>query len=187
MQKEARKPHSMVFPVPAVMVSCGTFPEKCNIITIAWTGTVCSDPPMCYISVRPERYSHRLIKENMDFVINYSTPELLDVTDWCGVKSGRDFNKFKETGLTPIASTIVKSPMIAESPISVECVVKSIQHLGVHDMFLAEIVSISIDPKLIDTKTNTLDLAAANPLAYAYGTYYMLGDAIGKYGYTAKK
>ena len=187
MFKEAFKPQTMVYPVPVVMVSCGTFPDKCNIITIAWTGTVCSDPPMCFISVRPERYSHGLISENMDFVINYSTPELLEATDWCGVKSGRDFDKFKETKLTPQASTIVKSPMIAESPISVECVVKSIQHLGAHDMFLAEIVSVSVDARLIDPKTNNFNFVAANTLAYAQHTYHLLGEAIGKYGFMAKK
>lgn len=187
MVKEILKPQTMVYPVPAVMVSCGNFPDTCNIITIAWTGTVCSDPPMCYISVRPERYSHGLISKNMDFVINYSSPELLEATDWCGVNSGRNVDKFKEMKLTPVASTIVKSPMIAESPVSVECVVKSIQHLGVHDLFLAEIVSISVDSRLVNPQTGNFSLIDAHPLAYAQHHYHLLGEVVGRYGFMAKK
>ena len=138
------KPGTLIYPLPAVMVSCGSTPEEYNILTISWTGTICTDPPMCYISVRPERHSYEIIKKNMSFVINLTTFDLGFATDWCGVKSGRNFNKFKEMGLTPVLSEKVLAPYIAESPVNIECKVIEIKKLGSHDMFLAEVVGVKV-------------------------------------------
>lgn len=134
----------MIYPLPAVMVSCGD-DEVENILTVAWTGTICSDPPMCYISVRKERYSHEIISRTKEFVINITTEALAKATDWCGVKSGRDFNKFKEMHLTPEKGQIVKAPIIKESPLNIECRVVEVKELGSHDMFIAEVVAIDAD------------------------------------------
>ncbi|HOU31417.1 MAG TPA: flavin reductase family protein, partial [Bacteroidales bacterium] len=145
MGKLLWKPGTMIYPLPAVMVSCGASEEEYNIITVSWTGTICTEPPMCYISVRPERHSYGIIKKNMDFVINLTTEKLARATDWCGVNSGALFNKFKETGLTPVRATIVKSPLIEESPVNIECVVREIKELGTHHMFISEVVAIHAD------------------------------------------
>ena len=152
MSKISWKPGTMIYPLPAIMVSCGSTEEEFNIITIAWTGTICSNPPMCYISVRPNRHSYEIIKKNMEFVINLTTEDLVFATDWCGVKSGKDFNKFKEMNLTPQKAQIVKAPLIAESPVNIECVVKEIKQLGSHDMFIAEVVAINADDKFIERR-----------------------------------
>lgn len=181
------KPGTLIYPLPAVMVTCGDSPENYNIITVAWTGTICSDPPMCYVSVRKERHSHELIMRTGEFVINLTTEDLAFATDWCGVKSGRDFNKFKQMHLTPELGQIVKAPLIAESPLNIECKVKEIKELGSHDMFIAEVVAINAEEKLIDKKTGQFQLNHARPLAYSHGKYYGLGEKIGGFGFSVKK
>ncbi len=187
MAKTDWKPGNMLFPIPAVMVSVGNNPDNYNIITIAWTGTICSNPPMCYISVRKSRYSYKLLKEIKDFVINITTAELAKATDWCGVRSGSKFNKFKEMNLTPGKSKVVNSPIILESPINIECKVTQIVELGSHDMFMAEVVNVKVDEKYIDAKTGEFKLYKASPLAYSHGHYYELGKWIGKFGFSVEK
>ncbi len=187
MSKLFWKPGTMIYPVPAVMVSCGTKKTVYNIITIAWTGTICTNPAMCYISIRPERYSHEIIKQNGDFVINLTTLKLAYATDWCGVKSGRDFDKFKEMNLTPIKAQKVKSPLILESPINIECIVKEIKPYGSHDMFIAEVAAINADDKYINKKDDSFNLAEAKPICYSHGKYYSLGKYIGKFGFSVQK
>jgi conserved protein/domain typically associated with flavoprotein oxygenases, DIM6/NTAB family len=185
MGKITWKGGTFVYPLPAVMVSCGDM-KNSNIITVAWTGIINTNPAMCYISVRPERFSHELIKKNGEFVINLTTKELARATDWCGVKSGRDFNKFKEMGLTKEKATIVKSPMIAESPISVECKVDKIVPLGSHDMITAKIVAINVSDKFVNEK-GAFDISKCDLMAYANGGYYPLGKKIGQFGFSVMK
>ena len=185
MGKITWKGGTFVYPLPAVMVSCGDM-KNSNIITVAWTGIINTNPAMCYISVRPERFSHELIKKNGEFVINLSTKELARATDWCGVKSGRDFDKFKEMGLTKEKATIVKSPMIAESPISVECKVDKIVPLGSHDMITAKIVAINVSDKFVNEK-GAFDISKCDLMAYANGGYYPLGKKIGQFGFSVMK
>lgn len=188
MSKVSFKPGTMIYPLPAVMVSCGETPEEYNIITIGWVGTICSEPPMCYISVRKSRLSHEIISKTKSFVINLTTKELAKATDWCGVKSGRDFDKFKEMKLTPIkASVVVNAPMIMESPLNIECEVVEIKELGSHDMFIAKVVNINADEKLINPKTNSFELEKANLLAYSHGKYYTIGEKLGFFGYSVQK
>ena len=181
------KPGTLIYPLPAVMVSCGDAPENYNIITIGWTGTVCSDPPMCYISVRHERYSYDIIKRTGEFVINLTTVDLARITDWCGVRSGRDYNKFKEMHLTPQQGQLVKAPLIGESPLNIECRVRDIRPLGSHDMFLADVVAIDAEERLIDKSTGAFQLNHAQPLAYSHGKYYSLGEKLGGFGFSVKK
>ena len=176
--KVSFKPGTMIYPLPAVMVSCGNSPENYNIITVAWTGTICTDPPMCYVSIRKERHSHKLIKETGEFVINITTEALAKATDWCGVRSGRDYNKFKEMHLTPQQGQVVKAPLIAESPLNIECRVVEVKELGSHDMFIAEVVAVNAEEKLIDKSTGAFQLNHAEPLAYSHGKYYGLGEKI---------
>lgn len=185
MEKITWKGGTFVYPLPAVMVSCGDM-KNSNIITVAWTGIINTNPAMCYISVRPERFSHELIKKNGEFVINLTTKELARATDWCGVKSGRDFDKFKEMGLTKEKATIVKSPMIAESPISVECKVDKIVPLGSHDMITAKIVAINVSDKFVNEK-GAFDISKCDLMAYANGGYYPLGKKIGQFGFSVMK
>ena len=185
MGKITWKGGTFVYPLPAVMVSCGDM-KNSNIITVAWTGIINTNPAMCYISVRPERFSHELIKKNGEFVINLTTKELAKATDWCGVKSGRDFDKFKEMGLTKEKATIVKSPMIAESPISVECKVDKIVLLGSHDMITAKIVAINVSDKFVNEK-GAFDISKCDLMAYANGGYYPLGKKIGQFGFSVMK
>ena len=185
--KVSWKPGTMIYPLPAVMVSCGSSREEYNIITIAWTGTVCTDPPMCYISVRPSRHSYGIIKRTGEFVINLTTADLARHTDWCGVKSGRDTDKFKETGLTPVAGDIVKAPLIKESPVNIECVVTEIKELGVHHMFLAEVVAIHATGSYLDKKTGLFNFNDSRPICYSHGKYYETGAFIGKFGFSVKK
>lgn len=185
MGKITWKGGTFVYPLPAVMVSCGDM-KNSNIITVAWTGIINTNPAMCYISVRPERFSHELIKKNGEFVINLTTKELARATDWCGVKSGRDFDKFKEMGLTKEKATIVKSPMISESPISVECKVDKIVPLGSHDMITAKIVAINVSDKFVNEK-GAFDISKCDLMAYANGGYYPLGKKIGQFGFSVMK
>ncbi len=185
MSKVQWKGGTFIYPIPAVMVSCGTM-EKSNIITVAWTGVLNTNPAMCYISVRPERYSHNIIKENGEFAINLTTRQLAYATDWCGVKSGRDVDKFKEMKLTKERANIIKAPLIKECPVSVECKVKEIVPLGSHDMFVAEIVAIDADEKYIDEK-GAFDIGKCDLIAYANGGYYPLESKIGKFGYSVQK
>ena len=185
MGKITWKGGTFVYPLPAVMVSCGDM-KNSNIITVAWTGIINTNPAMCYISVRPERFSHELIKKNGEFVINLTTKELARATDWCGVKSGRDFDKFKEMGLKKEKATIVKSPMIAESPISVECKVDKIVPLGSHDMITAKIVAINVSDKFVNEK-GAFDISKCDLMAYANGGYYPLGKKIGQFGFSVMK
>ncbi|HNW51244.1 MAG TPA: flavin reductase family protein [Prolixibacteraceae bacterium] len=187
MERIDFKPGTMVYPLPAVLVSCGSTPEEYNLITIAWTGTTCSDPPQCYISVRPERYSYDIIRRNKEFVINLTTEELAQATDWCGCRSGSKYNKWKETGLTPGKAKIVNAPIVCESPVNIECKVKEIIPLGSHDMFLAEVVNISVSEKYLDPNTGKFNLSDANPLVYNHGSYYRLGKKIGKFGWSVEK
>ena len=187
MGKQNWKPGNMVYPLPAALISCGSNPDEFNLMTVSWVGTICSDPPMCYISVRPGRHSHEIIKKNGEFVINLTTLELADVTDWCGVKSGRDIDKFKESGLTPIAATVVNCPIVEESPVSIECRVKEIIPLGSHDMFIADVVNIIVEDKYIDPESGAFDLAASGLLAYSHGNYYSLGKKVGKFGWSVMK
>ena len=177
----------MLYPLPVVMVSCGDTAENYNIITVAWAGTVCSSPAMVSISVRKERHSHGLIKKTGEFVINLTTEKLARATDWCGVKSGRDVNKWEAMKLTPIASQTVTAPSIAESPVSIECKVRQTLELGSHDMFVAEVTAVRVDDKYIDPESGALDILASRPICYSHGKYYAMGREIGKFGYSVQK
>ncbi|MGI6070235.1 MAG: flavin reductase family protein [Blautia sp.] len=186
MGKIEWKAGNMVYPLPAVMVSVSDGEGKDNIITVAWTGTVCTNPPMAYISVRPSRYSYEMLKKTGEFVINLTTEKLVYATDYCGVRSGRDVDKFKETGLTPEKASYVKAPMIAEAPVSIECRVKSVQHLGSHDLFLADVLCVHADEKYLDKKQK-FDLSLAQPIVYSHGEYFSLGKRLGNFGFSVKK
>jgi flavin reductase (DIM6/NTAB) family NADH-FMN oxidoreductase RutF len=187
MGKVTWKPGTMIYPLPAVMVSCGDSPDNYNIITISWTGTICTDPAMCYISVRPERHSYNIIKETGEFVINITTAALAFATDWCGVKSGRDFNKFREMKLTPGKASLVKAPLIEESPVNIECLVREIKELGSHHMFISEVVAVNANDKYIDKDTGRFSLNESVPICYSHGKYYEIGRHIGKFGYSVEK
>lgn len=186
MAKQSWKPGNMLYPVPAVMVSCQRKNEKPNIITVAWAGTICSTPAMVSISVRPSRYSYTIIKETGEFVINLVTKELTFATDYCGVKSGREIDKFKEMHLTPSKSKIVQVPGIEESPVNIECKVVDIKTLGTHDMFMAEVVSVNVDDMYID-ETEKFNLNSTGLVTYSHGEYFELGTKIGKFGYSVQK
>lgn len=185
MAKQEWKPGTFLYPIPAVMVSCGNM-EKSNIMTVAWTGILNTNPAMCYISVRPERYSYQLIKESGEFVINLTNEKLAFATDWCGVRSGKDFDKFKEMKLTKEKANHVKCPLIKESPVSVECKVKEIKELGSHHMFVAEVLSIDADETYIDKK-GAFDISKCDLIAYCNGGYYSLDKKIGKFGFSVEK
>jgi flavin reductase (DIM6/NTAB) family NADH-FMN oxidoreductase RutF len=187
MSKLIWKPGTMIYPLPAVMVSCGSSPEEYNILTVSWTGTICTDPAMCYISVRPSRHSYAIIKKNGEYVINLTTAALAFATDWCGVKSGKEFDKFREMNLTPVAATKIKAPMIKESPVNIECIVKEIKELGTHHMFISEVVAVNADKKYFDEKTGLFRLHDAQPLCYLHGKYYLTGDFVGKFGFSVQK
>ncbi len=187
MSKVEWKPGNMLYPLPAVMVSCGDIDGEHNIITVAWTGTINSEPPMCYISVRPERHSYKMIQEQGSFVINLTTTKLAEATDWCGVRSGKNYNKFKEMKLTAVPAKHIKAPMIGESPVSIECKVTQVIPLGSHDMFIAEVLAVHADEHLIDKKTGALDLRQTDPISYIHGSYYEPGSKIGRFGYSVKK
>ena len=173
--KQSWKPGTVLYPLPAVLVSCGAAPEEYNMLTVAWTGTVCSDPPMCFISVRPERHSHAIISRTGEFVINLTTRRLARAADWCGVRSGRDFDKFREMGLTAVPSEKVAAPLIAESPVNIECRVRQVLPLGTHDMFLAEVVGVQADEAYIDPATGRFCLERADTIVYYHGEYFVRG------------
>ena len=184
--KTSWKPGTMIYPLPAVLVSCGTESHS-NIFTVAWTGTLCTNPPMCYISVRPERFSYSLIKERMEFTINLTTEAMARATDWAGVRSGRDYDKWRETGLTPVKGEKVACPYIAESPLCIECRVKEIVKLGSHDMFIADVVNVLAEESLLDPETKAFDLSKAGLINYSHGHYFAQGEEIGKFGWSVKK
>lgn len=185
MSKISWKPGTMIYPLPAVLVSCGTM-ESSNMLTVAWTGIINTDPAMTYISVRPERYSYDIIKKSGEFVINLTTEDLAFATDYAGVTTGKKIDKFKELNLTPEKSYNVLAPSIKESPVSVECKVTEIKELGSHHMFIAEIVSVNVDEKYLDN-SGKFDLNKAALIAYSHGHYYTLGEEIGKFGYSVQK
>ena len=185
--KREMRAGNMLNPSPVVMVSCGSSPDEYNIITVAWTGTICSEPALCYISVRPERHSYDIIKRNGEFVINLVNKDLAPIADWCGVKSGKKFNKFLETGLTPLRGTKVKAPIIHEAPVNIECKVKEVLPLGSHDMFIAEVVAVHAKENLFNYKTDALELQRANLVTYSHGHYYDLGKILGKFGFSVEK
>ena len=186
MSKQNWKPGNMLYPLPAVMISCQEQGKKPNIITVAWAGTICSDPVMVSISVRKERFSHDIIKNSGEFVINLVTEELAYATDYCGVKSGKNTDKFKDMKLTPISIEGVSAPAIAESPLSLACKVKEIKELGSHDMFIAEVVGVTVDEKYMN-KNGKFELNSSKLVTYSHGEYYGLGKKIGKFGYSVKK
>ena len=185
MSKQVWKPGNLLAPVPPVLVSCGNM-EKPNLITIAWAGTINSDPVRVSISVRPERYSHGLITESGEFVINLPTQKILRAVDWCGVKSGRDVDKFKEMGLTAVPGSAVSAPVLAESPVNLECRVFQTIPLGSHDLFLADVVAVDVDEDLLD-EAGRLRLDKAGLAAHVHGTYYALGKQLGTFGYSVRK
>ena len=185
MSKLTWKSGTFIYPLPAVMVSCGTM-EESNIITVAWTGIINTDPAMCYISVRPTRHSYEMIKKTGEFVINLTTKDLAYATDWCGVKTGAKVDKFKEMKLTKEKANFVNCPMIKESPVSVECKVKEIRELGSHHMFVAEILGINADEKYIN-ENGAFDISKCDLIAYSNGNYYSLGKKIGRFGFSVQK
>lgn len=185
MAKQIWKPATLLSPLPAALVTCGTL-EQPNVLTIAWTGIINSSPAMTYISVRPERWSHHLIAESGEFVINVTTDSLVRAADFCGVRSGKDTDKFAEMNLTALPASKVSAPILAQSPISLECKVTEVKHLGSHDMFIAEIVAIQVDDKYIDAD-GKLDLRKAGVMFYSHGEYFAQGKKIGQMGYSVKK
>ena len=177
----------MLYPLPVVMVSCASKGQRPNIITLAWAGTVCSSPAMVSISVRPERHSYEILKRTGEFVINLTTARLARATDWCGVRSGRDYDKFKEMGLTPVAAAMVKAPVVEESPVAIECKVRQVIPLGSHDMFLADVVNVLVDEEYIDPESGKLDLQRAELITYSHGEYFRLGEVIDHFGWSVRK
>ena len=180
------KPGNMLYPLPAVLVTCRDKQGQDNVLTVAWTGTVCSDPAMLYISVRPERYSYPMIKETGEFVVNLTTTALAYATDYCGVRSGRDEDKFRAAGLTKGEAVKVNAPIIMESPVNIECKVRDVLPLGTHDMFLADVVNVQVSEAYIDKK-GTFHLDQADPLAYSHGRYFSLAEELGSFGYSVRK
>ena len=186
MKKQTWKAGNMVYPLPVVMVSCKEEGKPANIVTVAWTGTVCTNPAMVYISVRPERHSYDMIKNSGEFEIKLTTKDLTFATDYCGVRSGRDVDKFKEMKLTPLPASQVGAPLIGESPVNIECKVEQILPLGSHHMFLAKVVAVNIDEQYLDEK-GKFHLEKANPVVYSHGEYYDLGELVGTFGYSVRK
>lgn len=186
MSKINFKPGNMLYPLPAVLISCTDTKNHSNLFTVAWTGTICTNPPMVSISVRPERYSYQLIKDSKEFVINLTTKELAYATDYCGVRSGRDVDKWKECHLTPKKADTVSCPIVSESPVNIECQVTEIKELGSHHMFIANVTAVHVDEKYMDEK-NTFHLNDSNLLAYSHGTYFTLGKSLGTFGYSVRK
>ena len=185
-KKQEWKPGNMLYPVPAVMVSCAKPGQKPNIITVAWAGTICSDPVMLSISVRKERFSHEIISETGEFVVNLTTKDLCRAADFCGVRSGRDVDKFKEMKLTPLKSSRICAPGIAESPVNIECRVVEVKELGSHDMFIARVEAVTVDERFMD-ESGRFKLDDARLVAYSHGEYFELGEKIGKFGFSVAK
>ena len=186
MKRQYWKPGNMLYPLPVVMVSCKRKDERPNIITVAWAGTICTNPAMLSISVKPERYSYDIIKESGEFVVNLVTKDMAYETDFCGVKSGKDIDKFKELGLKEAESKIVKVPGIDKSPVNIECKVVEVKELGSHSMFIAKVVSVNVNEALID-ETGRFNLNQADLLTYSHGEYYSLGKKVGTFGYSVKR
>lgn len=186
MAKQTWKPGNMLYPLPAVMVSVSDGKGKDNIITVAWAGTVCTNPPMLSISVRPERFSYEMLRSTGEFVVNLTTEKLAFATDYCGVRSGREVDKFKETGLTREKSEFVKAPMIKEAPVSIECRVREVKELGSHHMFLADVLAVHAEEAYMDEK-NKFDLNRSKPLVYSHGEYFGIGKPVGTFGYSVRK
>jgi flavin reductase (DIM6/NTAB) family NADH-FMN oxidoreductase RutF len=186
MSKQMWKPGTLLYPVPAVMVSCKSSENVNNIITVAWTGIVCSDPAMLYVSIRPERFSYDMIKDTRNFVVNIPNRSLTYAVDFCGVKSGRDINKFEHLGLTPQKSNLVDAPSIGECPVNLECRVKDILSLGSHDMFIGEILCVDVEEGLLD-KSGKLQLNKADLICYNHGEYRALADSLGHFGFSVRK
>ena len=186
MARQTWKPGNMVYPVPAAMVTVADKEGHTNIITIAWTRTICSDPPMTYVSVKPERYSHHMLEETGEFVINLTTRKTAFAADYCGVKSGRDVDKWKETGLTAGKASKVAVPVIEECPVNIECQVTEVKHLGSHDMFMAKVVAVDVDESYMN-ENGKFDLNGTGLIAYSHGEYRVLGEAVGKFGYSVQK
>jgi flavin reductase (DIM6/NTAB) family NADH-FMN oxidoreductase RutF len=187
LKKLLWKPGTMLYPVPAVLVSCGKCGGAQNIITVAWTGVTCTDPAMCSIAIRPQRFSYGLIRRSGEFAVNLTTAAMARAVDWCGVKSGREFDKFRETGFTPLPAKFIGAPLIGESPVSLECRVREVRELGSHHLFIAEILAVHADPTYFDPKTGYFDLASSEPLCYCHGHYYEMGRHIGKFGFSVEK
>ena len=187
MEKISWRPGTMVYPVPAAIVTVGANPSEWNMLTIAWTGTICSDPAMLYISVRPTRHSYPLLVSQREFTLNLTTAEMARATDWVGVRSGASYDKWKQTGLTPLPGEKVSSPTIAQSPLSIECRVREIIPLGTHDMFIADVLNVRADSRWIDPSTGAFSLKEAGLLVFSHGAYYALGDLIGRFGFSVKK
>ena len=185
--KEIWRPGNMIYPLPAMMVSCGATPDEYNVFTASWVGTICSDPAMCFVSIRQSRHSYEIVKRNMAFTLNLTNEDLARATDWCGVRSGRDYNKVAEMNLTPMKGVKVDAPYINEAPMSIECRVKQIIHLGTHDMFIADVMNVLADKRFIDPQTGEFDLKKANLIAYSHGEYFKLGEKIGNFGWSVKK
>ena len=186
MGKSVWKPGTVVYPVPAVMVSCGNIDGEKNIITVAWTGTINTNPPMTYVSIRPERHSYEMIKKSGEFVINLVTEKLAYACDYCGVRSGKDIDKFKEMKLTAVKGNEVLAPLIYESPVNIECKVKDIIELGSHHMFIGEVVSVSVSDEYMD-ETGKFHYNKTKPICYSHGGYFGLGKQLGTFGYSVKK
>lgn len=187
MTKVNFKPGNMLYPLPAVLVSCGSMQDgKINLITVAWTGTVCTNPPKLYISVRPERHSYDMIRNSGEFVVNLTTRSMTRATDYCGVKSGRDVDKWKECRLTPIAADTVSCPMVEQAPVNIECKVDKVLELGSHHMFIADVTAVHVDEDLLDEK-GTFHLEKAGLMAYSHGRYFDLGKELGSFGYSIRK
>lgn len=186
MGKRQFKPGNMLYPVPAVLVTVADREGNSNIFTVAWAGTICTNPPMLSISVRPERHSYHMMKETGEFVVNLTTESMAWATDYCGVRSGRDVDKWKETGLTPEKANVVNVPVIKESPVNIECRVVKVEELGSHHMFIADVVAVDVDEAYMDEK-DTFHLSMAKPLAYSHGRYYGMGEELGSFGYSVRK
>ena len=185
--KQQWKPGTLIYPLPAVLISCGETEAEYNMLTVAWVGTICTNPAMCYISVRPERHSYDIIKRTKSFVINLTNEDMARATDWCGVRSGKDYNKFQEMHLTPQKAQKVVAPIVLESPLSIECEVIEIKELGSHHMFIANVVNVQADERYIDPMTDEFRLSDAKLITYSHGHYYKLGEEIGKFGWSVRK
>lgn len=186
MSKQIWKPGNMLYPLPVVMISCARKGEKPNIITVAWAGTICTDPAMVSISIRKERYSYDIIKESGEFAINLVTDKLVKAADWCGVKSGRDFDKFNEMNLTAVSADTIDAPLIKESPVNIECKLTELKELGSHDMFIAKVTAVQADDGYMD-ETGKFNLNSTGLVTYSHGEYFSLGNKLGKFGYSVKK
>lgn len=180
------KPGNMLYPLPAVLVTVRDKEGRDNMITIAWAGTACTNPPMLYISVRPERYSYKALRETGEFVVNLTTKDMAKAVDYCGVRSGKDVDKFKQTGLQKGEESKVNVSVIEDSPVNIECKVRELLELGSHHMFLADVVHVTVDDRYMDEK-GTFHLERANPIVYSHGTYFDIGNSLGTFGYSVRK